>query len=81
MPRADQARTGFAHSGKHVCRIPILAMLRNLPFASADLLHGGTTTMSDKLSDKVFASADQALGHGGEKVPILEHLIWYSVNL
>jgi len=55
-------------------------MLHNLPFASADLLHGGTTTMSDKLSEKVFASADQALGHGGEKVPILGHLIWYSVK-
>ncbi len=36
--------------------------------------------MTDKLSEKVFASADQALGHGGEKVPILGHLIWYSVK-
>ncbi len=36
--------------------------------------------MTEKLSDKVFASADHALGHGGEKVPILGHLIWYSVK-
>ncbi len=36
--------------------------------------------MSDKLSDKVFASAEEVLGHGGEKVPILGHLIWYSVK-
>jgi hypothetical protein len=55
-------------------------MLHNLPFANADLLHGGSTTMTDKLSDKVFASAEEVLGHGGEKVPILGHLIWYSVK-
>lgn len=36
--------------------------------------------MTDKLSDKVFASAEEVLGHGGEKVPILGHLIWYSVK-
>jgi hypothetical protein len=36
------------------------------------------TTMDEKFSDKVFATADQAVGHGGEKVPILGHLIWYS---
>jgi hypothetical protein len=36
--------------------------------------------MSEKISEKVFASADHALGHGGEKVPILGHLIWYSVK-
>jgi hypothetical protein len=38
------------------------------------------TTMDEKFSDKVFATADQAVGHGGEKVPILGHLIWYSVK-
>ncbi|CAG1006205.1 hypothetical protein METP3_03789 [Methanosarcinales archaeon] len=36
--------------------------------------------MDEKFSDKVFAAADQAVGHGGEKVPILGHLIWYSVK-
>ncbi len=36
--------------------------------------------MDEKFSDKVFATADQAVGHGGEKVPILGHLIWYSVK-
>ncbi len=36
--------------------------------------------MTDKLSEKVFASAEEVLGHGGEKVPILGHLIWYSVK-
>ncbi|MCE8428176.1 MAG: hypothetical protein J5U19_07315 [Candidatus Methanoperedens sp.] len=36
--------------------------------------------MDEKFSDKVFATADQAVGHGGEKVPILGHLIWYSVT-
>ena len=36
--------------------------------------------MDNKFSDKVFATADQAVGHGGEKVPILGHLIWYSVK-
>jgi hypothetical protein len=38
------------------------------------------TTMDEKFSDKVFATADQAVGHGGEKVPILGYLIWYSVK-
>jgi len=38
------------------------------------------STMDEKFSDKVFATADQAVGHGGEKVPILGHLIWYSVK-
>jgi hypothetical protein len=38
------------------------------------------TTMDEKFSDKVFATGDQAVGHGGEKVPILGHLIWYSVK-
>ena len=33
-----------------------------------------------KFSEKVFATADQAVGHGGEKVPVLGHLIWYSVK-
>jgi len=36
--------------------------------------------MTDKLTDKVFASPEEVLGHGGEKVPILGHLIWYSVK-
>ncbi len=36
--------------------------------------------MDEKFSDKVFATADQAVGHGGEKVPILGYLIWYSVK-
>ena len=38
------------------------------------------TTMDEEFSDKVFATADQAVGHGGEKVPILGYLIWYSVK-
>ncbi len=36
--------------------------------------------MDEKFSDKVFATADQAVGHGGEKVPILGNLIWYSIK-
>ncbi len=36
--------------------------------------------MAEKLSDKVFASAEDAIAHGGEKVPILGHLIWFSVK-
>jgi hypothetical protein len=36
--------------------------------------------MDEKFSDKVFATADQAVGHGGEKVPILGYLIWYSIK-
>nr|WAI02689.1 MAG: hypothetical protein OI719_00345 [Candidatus Methanoperedens sp.] len=34
----------------------------------------------EKFSDKVFATADQAVGHGGEKVPVLGYLIWYSIK-
>jgi hypothetical protein len=34
-----------------------------------------STTMDEKFSDKVFAAADQAVGHAGEKVPIPGHLI------
>jgi hypothetical protein len=47
---------------------------------SADFLHGGTATMNEKLSDKVFASDVDTIAHGGEKVPILGHLIWFSVK-
>jgi hypothetical protein len=36
--------------------------------------------MAEKLSDKVFASSEDAIAHGGEKVPILGHLIWFSVK-
>lgn len=36
--------------------------------------------MTEKLSEKIFASGDLAMGHGGEKVLILRHLIWYSVK-
>ncbi len=36
--------------------------------------------MAEKLSDKVFASAEDAIAHGGEKVLILGHLIWFSVK-
>jgi hypothetical protein len=38
------------------------------------------STMDEKFSDKIFATGDQAVGHGGEKVPILGYLIWYSVK-
>ncbi|GFO96292.1 hypothetical protein ig2599ANME_0481 [groundwater metagenome] len=36
--------------------------------------------MAEKLSDKMFASAEDVTAHGGEKVPILGHLIWFSVK-
>lgn len=36
--------------------------------------------MAEKLSEKVFASAEDAIAHGGGKVPILGHLIWFSVK-
>ena len=36
--------------------------------------------MNEKLSDRVFASDVDTIAHGGEKVPILGHLIWFSVE-
>src|SRR5659263_525028 len=50
-----------------MCAEPILTMLHNLPFASGDLRYGGKSSPTEKLSEKVFASAVDTLAHGGKK--------------
>jgi hypothetical protein len=43
------------------------------------LAFGGKKEMSSIL-EQTFAAHDQAIAPGGERVPILGHLVWYSVT-